>query len=88
MHLIRITASSEVLSGLTDVPELNVVKSSVDEVGGGQFSVGAYASDAAIQEIGRRGARVEVLLDADTRMAQLSRVAEEARGSTSDEESS
>jgi hypothetical protein len=87
MNLVEITAPSELLSGLNDVAGLKVVDASVGEAGGGEFSVGAYATEEAIAAVRARGAKVTVTLSADTRVAQLQREAEEARRTIAGEES-
>jgi hypothetical protein len=87
MNLVEITAPSELLRGLDDVAGLKVVDASVSEEDGGEFSVGAYATDEAIEAVRARGATVTVKLDAATRIAQLQREAEEARRAIAGEES-
>lgn len=87
MNLVEITAPSELLSGLNDVPGLKVVDASVGEAGNGEFSVGAYATDEAIEAVRARGAKVMVTLNAATRVTQLQREAEEARRRIAGEES-
>jgi hypothetical protein len=51
------------------------------EVGGGVWTTSAYATDEAISAARDRGAHVDVMLDAETRLAQLRRVAAQARAS-------
>ena len=78
MNIVRVTASSELLRELRGIDGLEI-GGRLTEVGGGVWTTSAYATDEAISAARDRGAHVDVLLDADTRLAQLRRVAEEAR---------
>jgi len=80
VNIVRVTASSEVLRELRDIDGLEIGGRFTDE-GGGVWTISAYATDEAISAIRDRGAHVGVLLDAQTRLAQLRRVAEQARAS-------
>lgn len=78
MNIVRVTASSDVLRGLHDIDGFQMA-GSVKEAGGGAWTTSAYATDEAIAVVRDRGAHVDVLLDAQTRLAQLHREAAEAR---------
>jgi len=78
VNIVRVTASSDVLRGLHDIDGL-LLAGSVKEAGGGAWTASGYATDAAIAVVRDRGADVDILLDAQTRMAQLNRVAAQAR---------
>lgn len=80
MNIVRVTASSELLLALRDVDGLEI-GGRFSEVGGGVWTISAYATDEAISAARARGARVDVMLDAEARLAQLRRVAAEARAS-------
>jgi hypothetical protein len=79
VNIVRVTASSDVLRGLHDIDGLELA-GSLTEGDDGLWTTGAYATDEAISELRNRGVRVDVMLDAETRLAQLNRVAAEARG--------
>jgi hypothetical protein len=81
MNIVRVTASSEILRGLDDIEGLELVGSSDPGADEGSWSISGYATDEAVIQARDQGARVDVLLDAETRLAQLERVAEETRGS-------
>jgi len=83
MNIVRITASPEVLRGLYDIAGLELVTSGEAGPEGGLPTVSGYATDEAVSRVRARGARVDVLLDAETRLARLRRVAAEARRSRS-----
>jgi hypothetical protein len=80
VNIVRVTASSELLRELRGVDGLEI-GGRLTEVGGGVWTTSAYATDEAISVARDRGAHVDVLLDAETRLAQLRRVAAEARAS-------
>ena len=80
MNIVRVTAPSEVLRELRGVDGMEMGGRLTDE-GAGVWAISAYATDEAISVARDRGASVDVLLDAETRLAQLRRVAEEARAS-------
>ena len=82
MNIVRVTAPSELLRELRGVDGLEM-GGRLTEVGGGVWTTSAYATDEAISAARDRGAHVDVLLDAETRLAQLRGVAEEARARAS-----
>lgn len=79
MNIVRVTASPDVLRGLYDIDGLELVTSKGPGPEGGMPVASGYATDEAIGQARARGARVDVLLDAETRLARLQRVAAEAR---------
>ena len=85
MNIVRVTATSDVLRTLRDIDGFEMVGGGLIKAEPGAegeqdvWISSAYATDEAIEEARRRGALVEVVLDAETRMAQLNRVAEQAR---------
>jgi hypothetical protein len=79
VNIIRVTASSDELRGLRGIDGLKLAGSRT-EGDDGRWTTSAYATDEAISELRDRGLPVDVLLDAETRLAQLHRVAAEARG--------
>jgi hypothetical protein len=81
MNIVRVTASPEVLRGLHDIDGLELITSEGPGPEGGIPVVSGYATDEAISQLRGRGARVDVLLDAATRLARLQRVAADARRS-------
>jgi hypothetical protein len=48
MGLVQITGAEEVVRAVMNVPDLNIVQSSVEPRGEGKWKVAAYASDDAI----------------------------------------
>lgn len=62
MSLVQITAGRAILDALLDVPDLNVVMSSVEPRGPDRWKVAAYASDAAVEAATALGAQVRVVL--------------------------
>jgi hypothetical protein len=80
VNIIRVTASSELLRELRGVDGMEFGGGLIEE-GGGVWTTSAYATDEAISAARDRGAHVDVLLDAQTRLAQLRRVAARARAS-------
>ncbi|HLK01618.1 MAG TPA: hypothetical protein VKU39_17175 [Streptosporangiaceae bacterium] len=75
------TATSDVLRTLHDIGGFETFGGGLTEAEGQEdvWTSSAYATDEAIAQVRARGARVEVVLDADTRLAQLNREAEQAR---------
>jgi len=79
VNIVRVTASSDELRGLHDIDGLKLSGPSTER-DDGRWTTSAYATDEAISELRNRGLHVDVMLDAETRLAQLHRVAAEARG--------
>lgn len=87
MNIVRVKATSDVLRALHDIDGFELVgggltKADPDPEAEDQedvWVVSAYATDEAIGQARARGADVEVVLDSDTRLAQLNEVAERAR---------
>lgn len=82
MNIVRVTASSDVLRTLRGIDGFKMAGSPTEE-GGGVWTTAAYATDDAISLLRDRGIHVEVVLDAQTRLAQLNRVAAEAQAEES-----
>lgn len=62
MGLVQIIVPEENVRELMNVPDLNIVRSSVEPRGEGRWKVAAYASDAAIDAATALGAEVRVML--------------------------
>jgi hypothetical protein len=62
MGLVQITGTEEIVRAVMNVPDLNIVQSSVEPRGEGQWKVAAYASDDAIDAATALGAEVQVVL--------------------------
>lgn len=80
VNIVRVTATSEVLRSLRDIDGFEMaggglIKAEDQEA----WITSAYATDDAIAQARARGAQIEVMLDAETRLAQLNQVAEQAR---------
>jgi len=94
MNIIRVTATSDVLRTLSDIRGFEMTGgglTTAEPESEGQpdtWITSAYATDEAITQARARGAQVEVVLDARARLADLSRVAEQARARLRDIESS
>lgn len=94
MNIVRVTATSEVLRALRDIHGFEMTGGGLTRAepeSEGQpdtWITSAYATDDAIAQARARGAQVEVVLDAQTRLADLNRVAEQARARLRDIESS
>lgn len=65
MSLIQIEGSPEVLRGLYDIDGLKIVQRSAKQSSETSWTVGGYATEAAIDAVRARGATVEVLTTAD-----------------------
>ena len=93
MNIVRVTATSDVLRTLHDIDGFELVGGGLPKVEPETedqedvWIVSAYATDEAIGQARARGADVEVVLDSDTRLAQLNEVAERARARMRDIES-
>jgi hypothetical protein len=85
VNIVRVTATSDVLRTLRDIDGFEMAGGGLTKAepeAEGQDDVwvtSAYATDEAIAQARARGADVVVVLDAQTRLAQLNRVAEQAR---------
>jgi hypothetical protein len=79
MNIVRITAAPEVLRSLYGIDGLELVTSQGPGPEGGVPVVSGYATDQAIRRVRARGAQVDVLLDAETRLGRLERVSAEVR---------
>ncbi|MEV6975011.1 hypothetical protein [Kitasatospora sp. NPDC093806] len=87
MSLIQIEGSSEVLRAVQEIPELHVVKSSVETGADGRYRVAAYASDQAVEAAIAQGANVYVVLSTEEASQRHERVAAQIRsGAAPDEE--
>jgi hypothetical protein len=62
MGLVQIIGAEEVVRAVMNVPDLNIVQSSVEPRGEGKWKVAAYASDDAIDAATALGAEVQVML--------------------------
>ncbi|MEU1284245.1 hypothetical protein [Kitasatospora sp. NPDC005856] len=65
MSLVQIEGSEEVLRAVQDVPELHLVRSSLEPRADHRYKVAAYASDRAVEAAVAQGARVTVLLSSE-----------------------
>ncbi|MDQ4104697.1 MAG: hypothetical protein M3186_13665 [Actinomycetota bacterium] len=65
MGLVQITGTEEIVRAVMNVPDLNIVQSSVEPRGEGKWKVAAYASDDAIDAATALGAEVQVVLPTD-----------------------
>jgi hypothetical protein len=61
VSLIQIQGSPDVLRGLYDIEGLKIVRRSVKQHADTSWTVGGYATEAAIEAVRARGADVEVL---------------------------
>jgi hypothetical protein len=68
--LIEIIGSEQLLRVVADVPDLNVVQSSVEPRGEYRWKVAAYASDDAVDAAVALGAEVHVLLSTQQDLEQ------------------
>jgi hypothetical protein len=62
MGLVQITGTEEIIRAVMNVPDLNIVQSSVEPRSEEQWKVAAYASDDAIDAATALGAEVQVVL--------------------------
>ncbi|MCG5219243.1 hypothetical protein [Streptosporangium sp. KLBMP 9127] len=65
MALLQIDATSEVLTGLSEVEELYVVKPSLESLGADRYRVGGYAAESVIPDLEARGCVVTVMMSTD-----------------------
>jgi hypothetical protein len=65
MGLVQIIGAEEIVRALMNVPDLNIVRSSVEPRGVGRWKVAAYASDEAIDAATALGAEVQVVLSTE-----------------------
>lgn len=75
MGLVQIIVPEEIVRELMNVPDLNVVRSSVESRGEGRWKVAAYASDEAIEAATALGAEVRVMLPTEQDVEQRQQVA-------------
>ena len=85
MNIVRISTSTAVLKTLWDIDDLSLTRASLAPLGTDRWRISGYATDAAIEAVRGRGAEVDVLFPADERLAQLDRIAQQARESDEEE---
>ncbi|MFC5890639.1 hypothetical protein RMN57_00050 [Kitasatospora sp. CM 4170] len=74
MSLVQIEGSEEVLRAVQLLPELHMVRSSLETRPDDQYKVAAYASDQAVEAAIAEGARVTVLLSSESAADQHARM--------------
>ncbi|MFD0275367.1 hypothetical protein ACFVHB_15880 [Kitasatospora sp. NPDC127111] len=65
MSLVQIEGSEEVLRAVQGIPELHLVRSSLETRADYRYKVAAYASDQAVEAAVAQGAEVTVLLSSE-----------------------
>ncbi|AUY52592.1 hypothetical protein [Streptomyces sp. CB01881] len=65
MSLVQIEGSEDVLRAVQGIPELHLVRSSLEARSDYQYKVAAYASDRAVEAAVAQGAQVTVLLSSE-----------------------
>jgi hypothetical protein len=75
VSLVQIEAPQEILRALRSVPDLNMVRSSVEPRGEGRWKVAAYASDEAIAAAEELGAEVRIMVATEALAEHRTRLA-------------
>ncbi|WP_190211648.1 hypothetical protein [Kitasatospora indigofera] len=65
MSLVQIEGSEDVLRSVQGIPELHLVRSSLEARSGHRYKVAAYGSDRAVEAAVAQGAQVKVLLSSE-----------------------
>ncbi|MCU7821143.1 hypothetical protein [Kitasatospora sp. DSM 101779] len=65
MSLVQIEGSEEVLRAVQGIPELHLVRSSLEARSDDRYKVAAYASDQAVEAAVAQGAQVTVMLSSE-----------------------
>ncbi|MEU6237486.1 hypothetical protein [Kitasatospora sp. NPDC047058] len=77
MSLVQIEGSEDVLRAVQDIPELHLVRSSLEARTDYRYKVAAYASDQAVDAAVAQGAEVTVLLSSEGAAEHHARVSAE-----------